>query len=303
LPVRTETAVAPLLRVACAALLSACVGSGPKPAAAPDTLGVGPIVTRAEAARAQGDYTAAIDDYKAAIERTPWNAQLRQDLVACYAARAEKTRTKPGGSKGLAASEADLRAALKLEPKEPALKRSLAAVLLEEAGYAKTDEEIATLRGEARELAPELEAQAPVVRKSAEVRIDLAYDLIERGQLDAGIDQLEALVKEDPGEPGGTRLLAQAYVRKGGVQNGRADYEGAQQSFTRAVELYAQLAPCDGTRCDERELSMAHKNRIASALDGADWPAARAALAEAKALGLSYPDLEKKWPELKAPKP
>lgn len=294
--------LASLLRVVCAALLSACVGSGPKPeAAAPDTAGVAPLVARAEAASASGDYGAAIEDYEAALERTPWNTRLVQSLVACYAARADKARTKPGGAKGLAAAEKDLRAALALAPKDASLERSLAAVLLEEAGFAKSDEEIAKLRGEARALAPDLEAQAPVVRKSAEVRIELAYDLIERGQLDAGIDQLEALLADDPGEPGGTRLLAQALVRKGGFENGRANYDIAQQSFTRAVELYAQLLPCDGTRCDRSELEIAHRNRVASALDGANWDAARAALAEARAVGLSFPDLEKKWPELRQP--
>jgi tetratricopeptide (TPR) repeat protein len=301
LPVRTDRALADLLRVACAALLSACVAAGPKPEATGDTMGVAPLVTRAEAARARGDYGAAIEDYKAALERTPWNAQLSQALVVSYASRAEQARTKPGGAKGLAAAEKDLRAALQISPKEPALQRSLAAVLLEQAAFAKTDEEIAKLRGEARALAPDLEAQAPVVRRSAEVRMDLAWDLIERGQLDAGIDQLEAHLKDDPGEPAGTRLLAQALVRKGEIQNGRADYAGAQQSYTRAVELYAQLLPCDGARCEPAELSLAHKNRISSALDGANWPAARAALAEARAVGLSFPDLERKWPELKGP--
>jgi tetratricopeptide (TPR) repeat protein len=302
LPVSTDRALAPLLRLACAALMSACVGSGPEPeAAAPDTVGVAPLVARAEAASASGDHAAAIADYQAALERTPWNTRLVQALVASYAARANQARTKPGGAKGLAAAEADLRAALELAPKDPALERSLAGVLLERAAFATSDEEIAKLRGEARSLAPELEASAPLVRKSAEVRIDLAYDLIERGQLDAGIDQLEALVKDDPGEPAGTRLLAQALVRKGGLQNGRADYQGAQQSFARAVELYAQLLPCDGARCERAELEVAHKNRIASALDGANWDVARAALAEAKAVGLSFPDLERKWPELRQP--
>ncbi len=291
-----------MLRIACAALLSACVGSGPGPGGdEPDTAGVGPLVARAEAASASGDHAAAIADYQAALERTPWNTRLVQSLVASYAARADQARTRPGGAKGLAAAEKDLRAALELAPEDPALRRSLAAVLLEQAGFAKTDEEIARLRGEARALAPDLEAQAPLVRKSAEVRIDLAYDLIERGQLDAGIDQLEALLRDDPGEPAGTRLLAQALVRKGGIENGRANYDVAEQSFTRAVELYARLLPCDGSRCEQGELKIAHENRIASALDGARWDAARAALAEAKAVGLSFPELERKWPELRRP--
>jgi tetratricopeptide (TPR) repeat protein len=287
------------------ALLCACVGGSAEPGAesgaAPETAGVAPIVARAEAAVASGDLDAGIDAYREAFERTPWNARLQGALVAAYAERAAKLRTKPGGVAGLALADGDLREALAISPKQPELERSLAAVLLDRASFARDDDEAAAFRAEANALAPDLVAQTPALRMSAERRLDVAFDLLERGQLDAGIDQLEALVRDDPESTGGVRLLAQALVRKGGVQRQRADYAGASQSYARAVALYAELLPCDGTRCEAAELELAHRNRISSALDGANYAEARAALAEAKGVGLSFRDLESKWPELKSP--
>jgi hypothetical protein len=59
--------------------------------------------------------------------------------------------------------------------------------------------------------------------------------------------------------------------------------------------------PCDGVRCEQADLELAHRNRISSALDAASFDEARAALAEAKGLGLRFDDLERKWPELRSP--
>ena len=302
---RTNRLHVAVLRTACAALLCACVGGSAEPeggkAVAADTAGVAPIVSRAESAIASGDYDAGIDAYREAYERTPWNTRLQSALAAAYADRAAKLRTKPGGAAGLALADGDLREALAISPKQPELVQSLAAVLLDRASFARDDDEAAAFRAEANALAPDLVAQTPDLRMSAERRLDVAFDLLERGQLEAGIDQLEALVHDDPESAAAVRLLAQALVRKGGVQRQRADYAGASQSYARAVALYAQLLPCDGTRCDEAELELAHRNRISAALDGSNYAEARAALAEAKGVGLSFPDLEAKWPELKSP--
>jgi len=303
--VRTSRVHGALLRLCCLALWCACVGGSAEPkagaGAASDPAGVAPIVSRAEAAIASGELDAGVDAYREAYERTPWNTRIASSLVAAYVARAEKERTKPGGAAGLALADADLRAALVLAPKQPGLERSLATVLLERASLARDDDEAERLRAEASALAPDLAAQTPVVRLPVERRLDIAFDLIEREQLDAGLDQLQSLVRDYPQNTAAAQLLAQALVRKGGVQTRRGDYTGARQSYAGAIEVYARLMPCDGTRCNQADFALAHRNRISAALDAASFDEARAALAEAKGLGLRFDDLERKWPELKSP--
>jgi tetratricopeptide (TPR) repeat protein len=287
------------------ALICACVGGSPKPDAGSEAeseaAGVAPIVARAQASVASGDLDAGIAGYRAAYERTPWNTSIASSLVAAYVSRAEQKRSKPGGAKGLDLAEADLRAALEIQPLQPAVEHSLATVLLERSALVKDDAEAARLRAQAAALAPDLAAQTPVQRLPVERRLDIAYDLIERDQLDAGLDQLDSLVREYPQNTAAARLMAQALVRKGDVETRRGDYKIASQSYTQAIEVYARLMPCDGTRCTREELEIAHRNRVSSALDGGNYEAARAALSEAKGVGLAFPDLEQKWPELKSP--
>jgi tetratricopeptide (TPR) repeat protein len=294
-----------LLRVSCVALWCACVGGCAEPnagsGASGDPAGVAPIVARAEASIASGDLDAGIEAYREAYERTPWNTRIASSLVAAYVTRAEKKRTKPGGAKGLELAEADLRAAAEIPPKQPAVERSLATVLIERAALVRDDDEAERLRAEAAALAPDLAAQTPAVRLPVERRLDIAYDLIERNQLDAGLDQLQSLVRDYPQNTAAAQLLAQALVRKGDEQTRRGDYTGARQSYSAAIEVYARLMPCDGTRCTQADLEVAHRNRIMSALDASNFAEARAALAEAEGVGLHFDDLERKWPELKAP--
>jgi tetratricopeptide (TPR) repeat protein len=296
---RKATPVALLLRVSFLTLLSACGVSGTKVEGgdAPEA-GVGPAIERAEAAKASGDLDGAIQGYGAALDRTPWNTRLRSQLVAAYTERAEKERRKPGGPKGLALAEKDLRAAHALAPDDATVTKSLAAILVERAAFESDDALAAKLRAEAAQLSPETVAANPEVRLPVERRIDLAYDLIDQGNIDAGVDQLDALVREYPHNPKAARLLAQALVRLGGQQTEARDYDGARVSFTRAVELYARLLPCDGARCDSTELELAHRNRILSLLDAQRVDEARAARREAEALGLHFDDLRKEWPEL-----
>ena len=300
---RAASPVARALRAACVALVvtafAACGGRGPEDDSAAQ--GVGPIVERAEAAAAHGDLDAAISGYDEALKRTPWNTRLRSQLVAAYSARAAEKRRKPGGAVGLALAEADLRAAHELAPDDATVTRSLAAILLERSAYEADDGVAAEARAEATALAPDLAAQAPATRLPVERRLDLAYELIERGNLDAGIDQLQAVARAYPQNPQAARMLGQALVRLGGQQTQSHDYDGARESFTLAVAQYARLLPCDGARCDSSELELAHRNRILSALDAQRWDAARGALAEAEAIGLSFPDLRARWPELSEP--
>lgn len=301
---RTSRLHAALLRVACLALWCACVGGSPDPnagsGASGDAAGVAPIVSRAEASVASGDLDAGIEGYNEAYERTPWNTRIASSLVAAYVARAEQKRTKPGGAQGLGLAEADLRAALAIAPKDSAVERSLATVLLERSALAKDDAEADELREQAAVLAPDLAAQTPLQRLPVERRLDIAFDLIQRDQLDAALDQLQSLLRDYPQNTAAAQLMAQALVRKGGVQTRRGDYKGARETYAAAIEVYARLMPCDGTRCTQAELELAHRNRIASALDSGNYEAARAALAEAVAVGLSFPDLVQKWPELQA---
>lgn len=300
---RAAERVARALRVACVALLgtafAACGGGGPESGDA--ATGVAPIVERAEAAAAHGDLDAAIAGYDEALLRTPWNTRLRSQLVAAYSERAAAKRHKPGGARGLALAEADLRAAHELAPDDATITRSLAAVLLERSAFEADDATAAAARAEAEKLAPELAAAQPNARLPVEQRLDLALELIQGGNLDAGIDQLQAVVRAHPQNAQAGRLLAQALVRLGTQQTESRDYDGARESFSQAVELYARLLPCDGARCDSAELELAHRNRILSALDAQRYDAARGALAEARAIGLDFPDLVKRWPELATP--
>jgi tetratricopeptide repeat protein len=292
----------------CLALLAAagwaCTTPGPSDAdREAAAAGVAPIVERAEAAAAHGDLDGAIAGYQAAIDRTPWNTRLSSQLVAAYTQRAEVKRRKPGGAQGLALAEKDLRAAHALAPDDATVTRSLAGALIERAAFESDDALSERLRSEAAQLAPDLAAENPAVRLPVERRLDLAYELIDSGSIDAGIDQLRAVSREYPQNAQATRLLAQALVRLGGQQTQSRDYDGAQASFTEAVTAYAHLLPCDGARCDSAELELAHRNRILSLLDAQRLDRARAALQEAESVGLHFDDITQRWPELRTPSP
>ena len=197
-------------------------------------------------------------------------------------------------------AEADLRAAHELAPDDAAVKRSLAAILLERSAFEADDAVAAEAarRGEPSSR-PTWRRRRPPSACRSRRRLDLAYELIDRGNIDAGIDQLRAVVREYPQNPQAARLLAQALVRLGTQQTQSRDYDGARESFTEAVELYARLLPCDGTRCDSSELELAHRNRILSALDAQRCDAARGgARRRPRRSGSHFPDLEKRWPEL-----
>ncbi len=250
---------------------------------------VAPVVARAERAMQIGDYDAAIAGYGEAFEATPWNSRLERALVAAYAARAAHPQRR--GVAGLRAAESDLRTALEIAPDDPALKQSLAAVLIDLSAREADRARAAALREEARSYAPELAAQTPAVHLSVERRLDMAFDLIERGQLDAGIDRLQRLHDEYPDRADAARLLAQARVRKGTELAALRDHGNAGASFGQAVDLYRRLAPCDGSRCDERELRTAHRNRIIAWLSAYRFEEARRALDDAARAGLSFPSL------------
>ena len=192
---RAKSPATAALLLLLSASLSTCAPSQVEPEQA-STESVAPVVTRAERAMERGDYDTAIAGYAEALERTPWNTRLSTALVSAYAARA--AHPAQSGRPGLQAAEADLRTALSIAPDDPSVRRSLAAVLLDLSSHEEDPERSLALRMEARRHAPKLEANTPVVQLALERRLDLAFDLVERGQLDAAIDRLEQLHGEYP---------------------------------------------------------------------------------------------------------
>ncbi len=284
---RTRAALA---LVAALSLALACAGPPPADEGGLDP-GVAPVVRRAEVAAQSGDYTAAIAAYGEALERTPWNTRFERLLAVSHAERAAQQRAA-GGRDGLAAAAADLRRAREIDPGDPTFGRNLAVVLVELARLETEPELAAAARAEAAELDPELVAASPHRSLGVERRLDLAFELIGRGQLAAGVRRLEALHADHPGRADVARLLAQALVRLGDERAEHRNYPEAGGAYTRAVDVYDGLAPCDGARCTADELRAAHYNRLVALIEQGDRDAVRAALARARARGLRFPGLE-----------
>jgi tetratricopeptide (TPR) repeat protein len=262
---------------------------------------VAPLVARGERAASAGDWDAAVEAYQQALELTPWNSRIERALVATYVARASAQRSV--GKAGLERAEADLRAALAIAPADPEVRRNLAVVLIDRASNEADDQRHDALRAEAGGYAPELVAATPEHRRSLERRIDLAFELLERGQLEAGIYRLERLHAERPERSDVTRLLAQAHVRHGSRLSSQQYYERAGLAFDRALALYAELGPCDGTRCDAQELLLAHHNRVVAWLSAARAEDARRALGEAERAGVDVTSLRDALLELEGAQP
>ena len=256
--------------------------------------GVGSLVQSAERAFDGGDYDAAISAYVQALERTPWNDRLVANLAAAYAARAESAREQPGVVP-LERAAADLRRARELRPDDPVLRANLARVLVEHAN--RSDPERALeLRAEARQLDAALEASAGEVRPLLERRLDLAFELLERGQLEVGLLRLEALRRDYPESREVALLLGQALGRLASELEAQGEHAPAAETFGRAVDVLAELGPCapgEALACGEAEIRLAHHNRIVSWIHAARPDDARAALLEAESAGLEFPRLRR----------
>ncbi len=277
-------------------LAAGCASSPEQPAGAaspaePSSVaGIAPLVEQAEAHRARGEQDAAIALYREALHRTPWNERLKQALATTYAERAETAR----GAKNLGQAEADLRSAVEIAPGDPNLARNLAVVLNERAAREYDLERAASLRQEARALAPEVTAAFPEREAPLERRLDLAYELIQKDQLDAGIDGLERLRKERPAERSVGHLLAQAYVKRADAHSTRRDFEAAGTDLDRAVAVYGETFPrCGPPDCKLEEIEMAHWNRVVAWINASRAETARRALTDASAQGFSFVDLER----------
>ncbi len=251
-----------------------------------------PLVAEAERALARSDYDTAIASYRKAYARTPWNDRLARALAAAYAERAVAERDE-GGLAGLRAAERDLGAALELLPDEPALQRSMAVVLVDQARLELDPVRAGVLRETARAIAPDVVEAAPIGSLALERRLDLAHQLAREGRIEAAVDDLERLHAVYPQHTDVTLLLARTQVRKGGERAARGQYPGAGICFERAVELYASLENCATGVCEPEELALAHQNRIIAWLNANRPDEARLALEEAQRAGLCFPELKR----------
>ncbi len=276
-----------LALVALLSLLAGC--RTPPPRSVPNSDATS-LIEAAERSLLESDYDAAIDAYQAAYARTPWNTRLRNALAATYARRAALARGE-GDRAGLRRATADLRAGLKLAPDDENLGRNLAIVLIEEASRTGDPARAAALREEAGTYAPDLVAAAPVVQVRLERQLDLAYELIQRGQSDAAVETLERLHAAHPEHAATMVLLARSRVRLATQLAARRNFSAAERSLARAVDLYARLDHCRSDSCERSELALAHENRIRVLLHADRLEAARGALAAAEAAGLSFPEL------------
>jgi tetratricopeptide (TPR) repeat protein len=275
----------------------ACAGSsheagGEGSAVASPTLG--DLLDRAEQARAVGDLDTAIAAYRQALDRTPWNPRLRATLAAAYAERASRIRDREG-LPGLVRAEGDLREALDLSPDDPLLERNLAVVLVDRAVAEVDPERADALREEARALDPEVASVAAEHRPDIERSLDLAYEIVEHGPIDLGIEQLEARHASHPEHAATTRLLAQALERNAILHAERGQHEESARLLDRAVALYAELASrgsaSGGDAGLRGELERAHRNRIVAWLNASRPAEARGALDEAERAGFRFADL------------
>ncbi len=279
-----------LLGVLLCACLLACGTSGAEKSGERERAerGVGPLVTRAQRLRASGDFDLAVDAYRQAYERTPWNERLKRSLAVTYTERAQAVRNEGR----LPSAEEDLRRALELYPDDEEFQSNLAVVLLERAQLVGDDAASAQLLDEVRKLAPQLEIPESVVRARLERRLNLAFELLERRQLEAGIARLNEIRRDYPREPEVVRLLAQATLNLADSFVVRENYARAGELFDEAVLLYKEIEPCDGSRCTREELKTAHYNRCVLRINALEDARAREALAEARDRGFRFPELE-----------
>ena len=274
---------------------AACGTSPPaEPSREEQLRGVAPLIESAGRSRSSGDYTRAIELYREAFERTPWNERLGRALAVTYAEKAIAERNEGK----MSAAEADLREAVGLFPDDLQFRRNLAVVLLERATLELEPDEAQALVAEIRALDPEAKIPERIGMAGFERRMDLAFDLVSKNQLEAGIDQLERIHRDYPEEPAATRLLAQAHVRQATQFSTRQNYPAAGEELDRAVALYDALAPCAqgdvaGARCSQPEREIAHRNRIIAWMNARQDDVARKALAKSRAQGFSFADLER----------
>ncbi len=276
---------------ACAllSLLVACAAPEPPAANPAEGASVARLLEEAEVLRAQGDFASAIGAYERAQARMPWNDRITLALAAVYAERAAGHHR----AGKLARAEADLRTALELVPDQPQVAANLARLLVERADLDLAQERAQLRRAEAETLAPGITAQVAGRDARLERRLDLAFELLERGQVEAGIARIEQLRRDYPEEPEPARMLAQAHAALGARYFDRGRFSDAADQFGRAVELYRTCGP---SLCERAQVAPAHQNRIIALIESSRTREARAALDEAESQGMSFPELRAALP-------
>ena len=297
---RTRAAVA---RGAACALLAALVtlpgcrsAAPPEDADAAQTT-VAPLVERAERLRDKNDYDGAIAAYEQALAKTPWNDRIRHALAMTHAERARSFRDEGL----LVKAETDLRRAQELEPEHPNVRQNLAVVLVERAALDMDPAKAAARRAEAETLAPGVTAAEPERDAGLERRLDLAYELVQRGQVEAGIARLESLRESHPDEPEVTRLLGAALVQHAATLVERGNHIGAGELLDRAVALY-QTPECRAPAwqgCPAEDARVAHYNRVVAWLEAFEPARAEGAMRDAERAGLVFPELAAELSEQK----
>lgn len=271
------------------ASLTACGGPTGPASDVPDG-SVTPLLERAERMRARGALDGAIETYREALDRTPWNDRIKSALAATLAERADEFRNEGR----YADAVKDLEDARELKPEDAALSRNLAVVLAEQAARSQSGAEAERLRARAAALDPSVTSEGQVVDSALERKLELSFELVERDQLDAAASQLERLHDQYPADERVTRLWLQTLVRRGAQLSEQGNHGDAGNVLDRAVELHAAIPGCRSPEwqdCPGEDVRLAHQNRIVAYLNAFRPKEAADSLEDARQLGLVFPEL------------
>lgn len=290
----TSLSCAPLSLLTGMTLMALLSCAGPAPPEPPQPATLAEIVGEAVEAEERGDPDLAVARYGEAFQRDPSNLRIRRRLAAAHMERARRVREEEGVF-GLEAAERDVREAWRLEPADPAIRSSLAALLVERSVREMSPHRAQALREEARALDPDVALVGEGARADVDRRLDLAFELVERGQIDAGLERLEAIHADEPRHRPTARLLGRTLVLKALMRSERGRHAEAGALLDRAVEVYPTLptgeAESESSAELREELQSVHRSRIVAWLNAARPEDARRALDEAEQAGFRFPDL------------
>ena len=201
-----------------------------------------PVLAKAIAAHQAGDLNAAVAGYRDFLTRSPFSFEIRSNLGAALSQLGRFSE-----------AAAEYEEALKTAPGNPSIQLNLAFA------YYRT--------GDIPAAARELAALHPRLHGNLQVTLLLANCWLQMGDNAKVIELLSPLEKQNPGDFAIAYLLGTAYVREKNVAEGRrlinrisekgdsaearlllattkmnaADFPGALQDLTRAIELNPRL--------------------------------------------------------------